>query len=75
MISEIAYGIYWLGGPQNKYDVMLKSDVMSCLEVGYFVSWHATCFHTGFLFYLFFEPKDGGDIFLRNFGRLSTDYM
>jgi hypothetical protein len=24
---------------------------------------------------LFFDPEDGGDIFLRNVGYLSTDYM
>jgi hypothetical protein len=24
----------------------------------------ATCFHTGFLLGLFFDPKDGGDMFL-----------
>jgi hypothetical protein len=26
----------------------------------------ATCFHGGFLLGLFFNPEDGGDIFLRN---------
>jgi hypothetical protein len=26
------------------------------------------CFHAGFLLGLFFDPKDGGDIFLRNVG-------
>jgi hypothetical protein len=34
----------------------------------------ATCFHAGFLLGLFFDPEDGGDIFLRNAGSLSTDY-
>jgi hypothetical protein len=33
-----------------------------------------TWFHVGFLHGLFFDPKDGGDIFLRNVGWLSTDY-
>jgi hypothetical protein len=28
----------------------------------------ATCFHTGFLLGLFFDPEYGGDIFLRNVG-------
>jgi hypothetical protein len=29
----------------------------------------ATCFHAGFLLRLyFFDPEDGGDIFLRNVG-------
>jgi hypothetical protein len=28
----------------------------------------ATWFHAGFLFGLFFNPEDGGDIFLRNIG-------
>jgi hypothetical protein len=31
----------------------------------------ATFFHTGFLFGLFFEPDDGGDMFLRKFGWLN----
>jgi hypothetical protein len=30
-----------------------------------------TCFHAGFLFGLFFDPEDRGDIFLRN---VSSDY-
>jgi hypothetical protein len=35
-----------------------------------------TCrlFHAGFLLGLFFDPEDEGDVFLRNVGRLSTDY-
>jgi hypothetical protein len=27
-----------------------------------------TCFHAGILLSLFFDPEDGGDMFLRNFG-------
>jgi hypothetical protein len=34
----------------------------------------ATCFHAGFLLNLFFDPEDGGDMFLRNVGWHSTDY-
>jgi hypothetical protein len=30
-------------------------------------SLHATYFHTGFLLRLFFDPEDGGDMFLQNF--------
>jgi hypothetical protein len=33
----------------------------------------ATCFHAGILLGLF-DPEDGGDMFLRNFRWLSTDY-
>jgi hypothetical protein len=28
----------------------------------------ATCFHAGFLLGLYFDPEDGGDMFLRNVG-------
>jgi hypothetical protein len=31
----------------------------------------ATCFNAGFLLGIFFDPEDGGDIFLRNIGWLS----
>jgi hypothetical protein len=34
-----------------------------------------TWFHAGFLFGLFFDPEDWDDMFLRNVGWLSTDYM
>jgi hypothetical protein len=32
-------------------------------------------FHSGFFLGLFFGSEDGGDIFLRNVIRLSTDYI
>jgi hypothetical protein len=31
----------------------------------------ATCLHAGFLLGLFFDPEDGGDMFLRNIGLFS----
>jgi hypothetical protein len=34
----------------------------------------AICFYAGILLRLFFDPEDGGDIFLRNIGWLSADY-
>jgi hypothetical protein len=34
-----------------------------------------TCFHAGFLLRLFVDLEDGSEMFLRNFGRLSTSYM
>jgi hypothetical protein len=34
----------------------------------------AKWFHAGFFLGLFFDLEDGGDMFLRNFGSLSTDY-
>jgi hypothetical protein len=35
-----------------------------------FIIWAllATCFHVGFLLDLFFDPEDGGDMFLGNIG-------
>jgi hypothetical protein len=33
----------------------------------------STCFQAGFLHGLFFDPEDGGEIFLRNVGRVSKD--
>jgi hypothetical protein len=33
-----------------------------------------TFFYAGFLLSLYFDPEDGGDMFLRNVGCLSTDY-
>jgi hypothetical protein len=33
-----------------------------------------TSFHVAFLFGLFLDPEDIGNIFLRNFDELSTDY-
>jgi hypothetical protein len=32
------------------------------------ISLLGTCFHASFLLGLFFDPKDGGDMFLRNVG-------
>jgi hypothetical protein len=34
----------------------------------------ATCFHASFLLDLFFDPEDGGDMFLWKVGWLSMDY-
>jgi hypothetical protein len=34
----------------------------------------ATCFEAAISLGLFFYPEDGGDMFLRNVGWLSTDY-
>jgi hypothetical protein len=36
---------------------------------------YGTCFHAGFLLNLFFDPEDGGYMFLRNVGWHSADYM
>jgi hypothetical protein len=34
-----------------------------------------TCFRAGFFLGLFFDNEDGGDVFLRNVGWLTTAYM
>jgi hypothetical protein len=34
----------------------------------------ASIIHAGFVLDLFFDPEDEGDMFLRNDGRLATDY-
>jgi hypothetical protein len=58
------------------WDLTLCSPLRVNWRVGGTYSLHllATCFHTGFLLGLFFYPEDGGDMFLRNVGWLSTDY-
>jgi hypothetical protein len=35
----------------------------------------ANCFHAGSLFGLLFDSEDGSDMFLRNVGCLSMDYI
>jgi hypothetical protein len=34
-----------------------------------------SCFHAGFWLGLFIDYEDGGDMFLRNIGLFSVDYM
>jgi hypothetical protein len=34
----------------------------------------ATCFYTGFLLGLFFDPENEGDLLLRNVGLFSAEY-
>jgi hypothetical protein len=38
------------------------------MEINALFTLLATCFHSGFLLSLFFDPEDGGDMFLRNVG-------
>jgi hypothetical protein len=40
----------------------------------YSLDYFAICFHAGFLLGLFFDPEEGGDMFLRNVGGFSTEY-
>jgi hypothetical protein len=47
----------------------LQEHVASIIRVGDYLH------HASFLLGSFFHPEDGGDKFLRNVGRLSTDYM
>jgi hypothetical protein len=41
----------------------------------YLWRWLFSLFHADFLLGLFFDLRDGCDMFLRNVGLLSTDYM
>jgi hypothetical protein len=73
--SKFIYGIMKLWSP---YAAFVKSsifwDITSCspLKVnrrfGGRCRLLATCFHASYLLYLFFDPEDGSDIFLRNVG-------
>jgi hypothetical protein len=40
-----------------------------------YVALLSTCLHVGFLLSLFFDPEDGGDMFLRKVSLLATDNM
>jgi hypothetical protein len=44
------------------------------LNLGKPIALLATCFYAGFVLGLFFDPENGGDMFLLNVGRLSADY-
>jgi hypothetical protein len=52
---ELNYCYYKVG--QGNADITI---------LGYHLALLANCFHAGFLLGLFFNPEDGGDIFLRN---------
>jgi hypothetical protein len=60
--------------------VVMKSsifwDIRPCSPLKIKRRFGGTCrIHAGFLLGLFFDPEYGGDLFLRNVGLLSTDYM
>jgi hypothetical protein len=48
--------------------------LVSCSAYSSMQKMASSCFHTGILLGIFFYPEDGGDMFLRNVGLLSTDY-
>jgi hypothetical protein len=50
--------------------VVMKSSISALLQ-----SSLDTCFHAGFLPGVFFDPEDGGNMFLRNVSCISTNYM
>jgi hypothetical protein len=62
-----------------------KSEMPSCLEIlscfpknpNFRQMVHTACYflHDGFLLGLFFDTEDGSDMFLRNVGLVTTDYM
>jgi uncharacterized membrane protein len=43
--------------------------------LGWPIALLATCFHMGILLTSFFNPEDGGNMFLRTISGLSTGYM
>jgi hypothetical protein len=53
--------------PQTANQLNISSLRLRCLSL-LKQSVLATCSHTGFLLSLFFDPEDGGDMFLRNVG-------
>jgi hypothetical protein len=54
------------------YSSTLKTEAIFSSET--MVDFHESkCFHSG-IFLGSFDPEDGGDMFLRNVDRLSTDY-
>jgi hypothetical protein len=55
----------------NVYESHLANEgfgVLTAVVMKRSISGIATCFHAGFLLGLLFDPEDGCDMFLRNFG-------
>jgi hypothetical protein len=74
--------IFWDISPCSPLEVNRRFGGTRPLHLqGWRISWAGNqresrwlCFHAGFLLGLFFNPEDGGNMFLRNFGWFSTDY-
>jgi hypothetical protein len=62
--------IIWEVTPCSPVEVQQFGETY-CFHTG-----HSSAFyllHSGFLLRLFFDPEDGGDVFLQNVGQLLTD--
>jgi hypothetical protein len=60
------------GGPFCSVGEPMGTDLLSSISLP--IALLATCFNVGVLLGLVLEPEDGGDMFLPNVGRLTTDY-
>jgi hypothetical protein len=69
--------IFWhTTTPYSLFKVHLRFGRIFLLRFQGWRAWTAYCLlHAGFLLGILFNPEDGGDMFFRNVGWLSTDYI
>jgi hypothetical protein len=73
--NQIRVHVLFEGDSSYEYLYIKGSiDILSYVYVQLLFKINPNLLHTGFLLALLFDTEDGGDMFLRNVGRLSTDY-